>query len=91
MRIVVVFAMFVVATGAAAKTPSGQGRVCGAKNKCDTGLTCVAKYEGKSTCELVCTSNTKCPEDQRCVRDGAQSVCRPINDADGLVSPIPRR
>lgn len=83
--------IIIVPALALAKAPAGQGRACDAKNKCEPGLSCVAKYEGKSTCELVCTTKTKCPEDQRCVKDGAQSVCRPINDADGLVTPLPRR
>jgi hypothetical protein len=92
VRVVLALAMLVVGPAVAiAKIPPGQGRACDAKSKCDAGLTCVAKHEGRSTCELVCTSNAKCPEDQRCVKDGAQSVCRPINDADGLVTPLPRR
>jgi hypothetical protein len=60
--------------------PSGQSRACAAKNRCDSGLACVAHSGGKSTCQIVCASRTKCPENQRCVRDGAQSVCRPVVD-----------
>jgi hypothetical protein len=71
-------------TSAFAKAPAGQGRACDAKSKCDGAFSCVAHHDGKSTCEIVCAANTKCPEDQRCVKDGAQSVCRPINDGIGL-------
>ena len=70
---------------ALAKAPAGQGKACDAKSACGAGLTCVAKAGGKSTCEIVCaTATPKCPEDQRCVKDGAQSLCRPINDGAGL-------
>ena len=68
-----------------AKAPTGQGRACDAKSKCDGGLTCVSRGGlATSTCELVCNAKTKCPEDQRCVLDGDSHVCRPINDAVGL-------
>jgi hypothetical protein len=65
---------------AMAKPPAAQGRACDAKSKCDAGLSCVAHSGGKSTCEIVCAAATKCPEDQRCVKDGPQSVCRPVTD-----------
>jgi hypothetical protein len=68
------------ASTALAKPVAGQGRACSAQNKCDPGLQCVARREGKSTCEVVCQGNAKCPEDQRCVKDGSMMVCRPIID-----------
>jgi hypothetical protein len=82
IRVLTLVAGLLLPLGASAKTPAGQGRPCDARNKCDAGLQCVPKYDGKSTCEVVCASNTKCPEDQRCVKDGPQSVCRPIMDGD---------
>jgi hypothetical protein len=84
LRFVVVFSALLCAPVAFAKAPAGQGRACDTKSKCDAGLTCVAKHDGKSTCEMACAANAKCPEDQRCVKDGAQNVCRPINDGIGL-------
>ena len=62
--------------------PPGQGRVCSAQLTCSAGLSCVAHSDGKSTCEIVCSSSTKCPEDQRCVRDGKQSLCHGAIDLD---------
>lgn len=84
IRALFLVAAVVAAPAALAKAPPGQGRACDARAKCDAGLECVAQREGKSTCQLVCAANAKCPEDQRCVKDGAQSVCRPINDGIGL-------
>jgi hypothetical protein len=84
IRTALALTAFMIAPAAFAKAPPGQGRACDARNKCDAGLQCTAHREGKSTCELVCAANTKCPEDQRCVKDGTQMVCRPINDAVGL-------
>jgi hypothetical protein len=84
VRRLVVAAALCLAVTAFAKAPPGQGRACDAKSRCDAGLTCVAQPGGKSSCQLTCSPATKCPEDQRCVKDGAQSVCRPINDAVGL-------
>lgn len=78
----IVVASLLLATTAFAKAPAGQGRPCDAKTKCVAGLQCVAHRDAKRTCELVCAANTTCPEDQRCVKDGAQSVCRPITDLD---------
>ncbi len=76
--------VFVVASSLAlAKASAGQGRACDAKNKCDAGLSCVARG-ARSTCELRCASNAQCPEDQRCVKHGAAMLCRPINDATGV-------
>ena len=85
-KLPMVFAIASLMIGAVtfAKSPPGQGRACDARSKCDAGLQCVAHREGKSTCELICAANMKCPEDQRCVKDGSQTVCRPINDGVGL-------
>jgi hypothetical protein len=81
MRIVLVAVALLLSAAAGAKAPPGQGRVCDAAKKCDAGLQCVGHRDGKSTCEIVCVvANAKCPEDQRCVKDGAQTVCRPISD-----------
>jgi hypothetical protein len=80
MRTLVTIVFLSLASVAVAKAPPGQGRTCDARNKCDGGLKCVAHHDGKSTCELVCATSTKCPEDQRCVKDGGQMLCRPITD-----------
>lgn len=71
-------------TVAWANAPAGQGKTCDERHQCAGGLQCVAHKGGKSTCEIVCAANTHCPEDQRCVKDGAQTVCRPITD---LIAP----
>jgi hypothetical protein len=71
--------VFVPAT-ARATAAAGQGKKCDAANKCAAGLQCIDHHGMQSTCELVCTPKTKCPEDQRCVKDGAQAVCRPVID-----------
>ncbi len=84
LRVTVALIALAFSSLALAKGPAGQGRACDAKNQCDAGLTCVGRSGGKSTCELRCASNAQCPEDQRCVKDGAASVCRPINDGLGL-------
>ena len=81
MRVMVFAVLFAAATSAWAKPPAGQGKTCDAKNGCAPGLACVPHAGGgKSTCEIVCTQATKCPEDQRCVKDGAQMLCHSIND-----------
>lgn len=81
MRAMMFALVLAASTGAFAKGPAGQGKACDAKNACSAGLSCVAHPGGsKSTCEIVCTQATKCPEDQRCVKDGAQNVCHNIND-----------
>jgi hypothetical protein len=79
MRAIVLGVLLVCAT-AAAKAPEGQGRACDSKRACDAGLRCVQKTGGSATCEIVCDAKTKCPEDQRCVKDGAQTVCKAITD-----------
>ena len=68
LRVSMMVAMLVCAPAAFAKAPAGQGRACDTKHACSDGLTCVAKHDGKSTCELVCAAKKKCPEDQRCVK-----------------------
>jgi hypothetical protein len=73
--------LVVCGDAAAGKAPPNQGRVCDAHRKCEGGLKCAARAERNSTCELLCERNAQCPEDQRCVKDGPQRVCRPINDA----------
>jgi hypothetical protein len=67
-----------------AKAPAGQGRKCKAGDQCESLLRCVKGGSGSSSCELVCQDNKGCPEDQRCVADGAQKVCRAIQDGVGL-------
>lgn len=66
-------------TAGSAKAAQGQGRACSAKNKCAVGLDCVPSG-GKSTCEIVCRTDTDCPEDQRCVADSNGKLCKPITD-----------
>jgi len=82
MRAIFFGLVLAASTGAFAKAPAGQGKVCDAKNRCDGELQCVKHRDGKSTCELVCAQKTKCPEDQRCVKDGSEMLCRPITDLD---------
>ncbi len=83
MKTCIAIAFVLASSLALAKAPAGQGRACDARNRCDAGLSCVTRST-RSTCELRCASNAQCPEDQRCVKDGAASVCRPINDGLGL-------
>jgi hypothetical protein len=80
IRMGLAIAALLMAPAVSAKPPPGQGRFCDARNKCTDGLQCIAHRDGKSTCELVCATSKNCPEDQRCVKDGPQMVCRPIND-----------
>jgi hypothetical protein len=70
------------AAPALAKPPAAQGRACDAKNRCDGELQCVKHRDGKATCELICAASPKCPEDQRCVKDGSDMLCRPVTDLD---------
>jgi hypothetical protein len=74
--------MLVLSTPALARAPSGQGKTCDAKSRCDGELQCVKHRDGKATCELVCAAKTTCPEDQRCVKDAGEMLCRPITDLD---------
>jgi len=59
------------------KPPTGQGSECDARKKCTGGLECVEHDGGKSTCEIVCGPNKRCPQEQRCVREGVRAICRP--------------
>jgi hypothetical protein len=83
MRVLAI-AVVLIAHVALAKSLPGQGRFCDAQNKCESGLQCVPHPGAKSRCEVVCASNSQCPEDQRCVKDGSKMVCRPIEDVIGL-------
>jgi hypothetical protein len=82
MAALLVAALLVAAPAAYAKAPAGQGRTCNATQRCDGELQCVKHRDGKSTCEQICAAATKCPEDQRCVKDGSELLCRPITDLD---------
>ncbi|HEY2744774.1 MAG TPA: hypothetical protein VGL86_09135 [Polyangia bacterium] len=83
MRILMVMLALALSPSLAlAKAPANQGQACDAKNRCDGELQCVKHRDGKATCEKVCASNVKCPEDQRCVKDGSDMLCRPITDLD---------
>jgi hypothetical protein len=82
MRAIIFGLLLAASTGAFAKPPAGQGKACDAKSRCDGELQCVKHRDGKSTCEMVCVQSTKCPEDQRCVKDGSEMLCRPITDLD---------
>jgi hypothetical protein len=76
---------FVVALLAGSPTFAERGeqqQACRAGNKCDGGLECVKRNDGKWTCEKRCKSGRDCPEEQRCVIDGGQAVCRPAIDLD---------
>ena len=80
MRAMTMMLVLAAATITFAKAPAGQGTTCDARKRCDGGLSCIAHRDGKSTCELTCAANAKCPEDQRCVKDGGDMVCRPLTD-----------
>ncbi len=85
MRVLKILVMMLALAGAAtamAKAPAGQGKACDAKSRCDGELQCVKHRDGKATCELVCAAKTTCPEDQRCVKDGSELLCRPVTDLD---------
>jgi hypothetical protein len=59
-----------------------QQQPCRQGNRCDGGLECVKRSDGKSTCEKRCKSGRDCPEEQRCVIEGGESVCRPAIDVN---------
>ena len=82
MRVLMMAMTIACASLAFAKPPAGQGKACDAKSRCDGELQCVKHRDGKATCELVCAQSPKCPEDQRCVKDGSEMLCRPITDLD---------
>jgi hypothetical protein len=82
MRAMLMILMLAMAPVALAKAPAGQGKACDAKNRCDGELQCVKHRDGRATCEKVCASSATCPEDQRCVKDGSDLLCRPITDLD---------
>jgi len=82
MRAIVMTLAIAASTVAFASPPAGQGKTCDAKNRCGGELQCVKHRDGKSTCELICAQKTTCPEDQRCVKDGSEMLCRPITDLD---------
>jgi hypothetical protein len=79
MRLVLVATLLLLASSAPAKAPSGQRRACDAKTKCEAGLQCLPSADGKSRCEIACSNNAQCPEEQRCVKDGPSTVCRAVN------------
>ncbi|HEX4461162.1 MAG TPA: hypothetical protein VIA18_24450 [Polyangia bacterium] len=83
LRTVAALVVLLFASLSFAKPPAPR-RTCDAEHACDRGRQCVAHSGGDSTCEQLCGGNGKCPEEQRCVKDGAQLVCRPINDGVGL-------
>lgn len=57
-----------------------QGAPCSVKQACSSGLECVPRGDGTGTCERLCHASAKCPEDQRCVKNGQQHICRPVTD-----------
>ena len=80
--LVIVLALALSPSLSFAKPAAGQGKTCDAKNRCDGDLQCVKHRDGRSTCEKICASNVKCPEDQRCVKDGSEMLCHPVTDLD---------
>lgn len=65
-------------------TTAGQGEDCkGTDVECDVGLTCLHYYgiAGPAiefaTCEIPCTKDAQCPDDQTCavIADGPGQVC----------------
>jgi hypothetical protein len=69
-----------LASPAVAKAPPGQGRKCKAADQCEASLQCIKTRAGSGTCEIPCKDSSGCPEDQRCIADGPQKICRPITD-----------
>jgi hypothetical protein len=56
---------------------------CSAKNPCAPGLACLQSSNGQHYCHLRCSETVKCPEEQRCLKDGRNKVChRVISDRD---------
>lgn len=75
------------AAGDGCEPAPGQGEPCGVNDACESGLTCLHYYgiAGPSgpeftSCEIPCTSNNDCPEQQSCtlIADGPGNVCRPV-------------
>ncbi len=85
MKWIALLALFLGASHVAlAVQPPGQGRRCRRAADCAAPLTCVSSGERKS-CEIACDlARPKCPEDQRCVKDGGAQICRPILDGIAL-------
>ncbi len=67
-------------SAAAEERATKQGAPCSAKQSCTGGLECVPRGDGTGTCERLCKASAKCPEDQRCVKNGEQYICRPSTD-----------
>jgi hypothetical protein len=82
MRMLIFGLVIASSTAAFAKPPAGQGKACDARSRCEGELQCIKHRDGKSTCELTCAQSAKCPEDQRCVKDAGEMLCRPITDLD---------
>ena len=80
-RIGIVFILALLAAPCAWAEAGAQQKPCRPGNKCDSGLTCVQRSDGKSTCEKRCKGDRDCPEAQLCVKDGGQAVCRPEGGA----------
>lgn len=79
VRILVAAVLLLGAALAFAKVLPGQFKPCDKKNACEAGLQCLATTpKDKTKCELVCKVNGDCPEDQRCIKDGAHLVCRNV-------------
>lgn len=80
--------LVLAAVASFAGSPTGgtgkPGTKCDKTAACAAGLSCVQSSNDATTCELVCDAKRACPEDQRCVKSGAQSICRPIHDGLGL-------
>lgn len=73
----VLIVCFAAVPSASGKRPLAKGSPCGLRSTCAKGLQCVLVSDG-GRCELVCGGRQKCPENQRCVQDGASYVCRSI-------------
>jgi hypothetical protein len=65
--------------------PVTQGGRCVSTHVCARPFQCLAGPFGR-TCEIPCGArgDAPCPEDQRCVKDGPRTVCRPIGDSLNL-------
>lgn len=75
-------ALLLVLLASAAYAADKQAASCKSNADCKAPLTCV--HTPKPRCAQVCDDKTKCPEDQRCVKDHGNRVCRPITDGVDL-------
>jgi hypothetical protein len=85
MNRLIAIGILLLPLGLSADPPVKRGGTCSAARLCAAGLSCARVVAG-DRCEQVCDAKrpSSCPEDERCVKDGASSVCRPIYDGPDL-------